>query len=253
MTLFQYDFIKFGLKDVVDILLVSFIIYQVLKLVRGTRSAQIVIGLSLLAGVAFVAYWFQLEGLTWLFSTLAPFGLIVLVIVFQPELRGVLAQMGQNRYLRRFVNIQHRKTIDEVSRAVLRLAELSYGGLIVIERNTGLRNFAESGKLMNAELSAELLITLFTPYTPLHDGAVIISGEFVVSAAVSLPLTTNLRYRKLFGMRHKAAIGVSDVSDAVIIVVSEETSKISIAYNGVLDSDILKSEFKTRLTKYLQQ
>ncbi|MEA3297142.1 MAG: diadenylate cyclase CdaA [candidate division Zixibacteria bacterium] len=253
MTLFQYDFITFGLKDVVDVLIVGFIIYQILKLVRGTRSAQIVVGLSLIAGVAFVAYWFQLEGLTWLFSTLAPFGLIMLVIVFQPELRGVLAQMGQNRFLRRFVNIQYRKTIDEVNRAVLRLAELNYGGLIVIERNTGLRNFAESGKLMNAELSAELLVTLFTPYTPLHDGAVIISGDFVVAAASSLPLTTNLRYRKLFGMRHKAAIGVSDVSDAVVVVVSEETSRISIAHNGILDSNIMKSKFKTKLTEYLKE
>jgi diadenylate cyclase len=253
MTLFQYDFMKFGLKDLVDVLIVGFIIYQVMKLVKGTRSAQIVVGMSLIAGVAFVSYWFQLEGLTWLFSTLAPFALIVLVIVFQPELRGVLAQMGQNRFFRRFVRIQQRKTLDEISRAAARLSELNYGALIVIERNTGLRNFAESGKEMNAELSSELLVTLFTPYTPLHDGAVIVTGDFIVAAAASLPLTTNLRYRKLFGMRHKAAIGVSDVSDAVVVVVSEETSKISIAYQGVLDTDIKKSEFKEKLAAYLQK
>ncbi len=251
MTLFQYDFIQFGLKDLLDVLLVSFIIYQVLKLMKGTRSAQIIIGLFLIFGVAFIAYWFQLEGITWLFSNLAPFGLIVLVIVFQPELRGVLAQLGQSRFLRRFVTLEGRKSLEEVSRAALRLAELRYGGLMVIERRTGLRNFAESGKEMHSELSWELLVTLFTPYTPLHDGAVIISGEYIVAAAASLPLTTNLRYRKLYGMRHKAAIGVSEVSDAVVIVVSEETSKISIAYNGILDSDISKSEFKDRLAGYL--
>jgi diadenylate cyclase len=131
------------------------------------------------------------------------------------------------------------------------LAELRYGGLMVIERRTGLRNFAESGKEMNSELSWEVLVTLFTPYTPLHDGAVIISGEYIVAAAASLPLTTNLRYRKLYGMRHKAAIGVSEVSDAVVVVVSEETSKISIAYNGILDSDIPKSEFREKLGQYL--
>ncbi len=253
MTIFQYDFMKFGLKDLVDVLIVGFILYQVMKLVKGTRSAQIVVGMSLIAGVAFVSYWFQLEGLTWLFSTLAPFALIVLVIVFQPELRGVLAQMGQNRFFRRFVRIQHRKTLDEISRAAVRLSELNYGALIVIERNTGLRNFAESGKEMNAELSSELLVTLFTPYTPLHDGAVIVTGDFIVAAAASLPLTTNLRYRKLFGMRHKAAIGVSDVSDAVVVVVSEETSRISIAYQGVLDTDIKKSAFKEKLAAYLQK
>lgn len=251
MTIFQYEFIRFGFKDLLDVLLVSFIFYQVLKLMKGTRSAQIIVGLFLIFGVAFIAYWFQLEGVTWLFSNLATFGLIVLVIVFQPELRGVLAQLGQSRLFRRFVTLEQKKSLEEVTRAALRLAELRYGGLMVIERRTGLRNYAESGKEMNAELSWELLVTLFTPYTPLHDGAVIIAGEYIVAAAASLPLTTNLRYRKLFGMRHKAAIGVSELSDAVVVVVSEETGKISIAYNGVLDSDIAKSEFKEKLAAYL--
>ena len=248
----QIDFISFGFKDIIDVLIVSFVIFQILKLVKGTRSVQIVIGLSLVVGIAIIAYWFQLEGLTWLFSNLGAFGLLVLVIVFQPELRSMLAQFGQSRLLRRFVTLEYRKLVEEISQAVLRLSELRYGGLIVIERRTGLRNFAESGKELNAELSSEMLITLFTPYTPLHDGAVIISGEYIVAAAASLPLTTNSRYRKLYGMRHKAAVGVSEDSDAVVIVVSEETGKISIAYNGVLHSDINKTEFKDKLTKYLK-
>ncbi|MFH1687433.1 MAG: diadenylate cyclase CdaA [bacterium] len=253
MTIFQIDFIRFGFKDIVDVLIVSFVLYQIMKLAKGTRSAQIIVGMALIAGFGFLSFWFQLEGVAWLFSILAPFGFIVLVILFQPELRGVLAQIGQHRYLRRFFTVQQQRSIDEVARAVLRLSELKYGGLLVIERTTGLRNFAESGKQMQAELSSELLVTLFTPYTPLHDGAVIISGDYIVAAAASLPLTTNLRYRKLFGMRHKAAIGVSDVSDAVVIVVSEETSGISIAHTGTLDSDIPKNEFKTRLNQYLQK
>ena len=253
MNLFQLDFIKFGLKDVLDVLIVSFVIFQVLKLVKGTRSVQIIIGLILVSGVAFIAYWFQLEGLTWLFSNLATFGLIAVVIVSQPELRGVLAQLGQNRLLRRFVTLEQRKSLEEVNRAVHRLSELRYGGLIVVERRTGLRNYVESGKELNSELSSEMLITLFTPYTPLHDGAVIISGDYIIAAACSLPLTTNPRYRKLFGMRHKAAVGVSELSDAVVIVVSEETSKISIAFNGVLYTDINKSEFKEVLGEYLKK
>ena len=194
-----------------------------------------------------------MEGLTWLFSTLAPFGLIVLVILFQPELRSVLAHMGQHRLLRRFFAAQQRRSLDEITRAALRLSELHYGALIVLERNTGLRNFAESGKEMYAELSSELIVTLFTPYTPLHDGAVIIRADTVVAAAASLPLTSNPRYRKLFGMRHKAAIGVSEVSDAVVIVVSEETSRISIACSGMLDSDIPKTDLKEKLVQYLNQ
>ncbi len=253
MTLIEYDFMSFGLKDIVDILIVSFIFFQLLKLMQGTRSAQIIIGLFSLALVAFVSYWFQLEGLAWLFSNLATFGLIVLVIVFQPELRGMLAQFGQSRIFNRIFAAEQRRSLEEISKAALRLAELRYGGLIVIERQTGLRNFAESGKELNAELSSELLVTLFTPYTPLHDGAVIVSGDHIVAAAASLPLTINLRYSKLFGMRHKAAVGVSEVSDAVVIVVSEETSQLSIAYDGVLHGNIKGNEFREKLARYLNR
>lgn len=253
MALFEWGFLRFGFRDAIDVLIVSFIVYQVLRLTKGTRSAQIIVGLALLGGIAFVAYWFQLEGLTWLFSSLATVGFIVLVIVFQPELRGALAHIGQNPLFRRFVQLEQKRTLEEVTRSALRLAELRYGGLIVCERRTGLRNFAESGKEMNAELSSELLVTLFTPYTPLHDGAVIVSGNFIVAAATSLPLTNNPRYHKLYGMRHKAAIGVSEVSDAVVVVVSEETSAVSIAHNGVLESDIRKSELRDRLAEYLKK
>jgi len=253
MTILSFDFIQLGLKDTVDIIIVSFIFYQVLKLMKGTRSAQIILGLFSIAGVAFVAYWLQLEALSWLFSNLATFGLIVLVIVFQPELRGILAQFGQSRMLRKFVRLEGKRAVEEVARAVLRLSELGYGSLIVIERDTGLRNFVETGKELHSEVSWELLVTLFTPYTPLHDGAVIISGDYVVAASTSLPLTVNPRYRKLYGMRHKAAIGVTEVSDAVVIVVSEETHKISIVYNGALESDIGRSAFRDRLAAYMNR
>jgi diadenylate cyclase len=249
----EFDFIRFGFKDLIDVLVVTFIIYQVLKLTRGTRSAQIVIGLLLLIGIAFLSYWFQLDSLAWLFSTLATFGIIVLVVVFQPELRSALAHIGQNRLFRSLVTLEQKKTLEEVSRAALRLSELKYGGLIVIERRTGLRNYAETGKALNAELSSEMLVTLFTPYTPLHDGAVIVSGESITAASTSLPLTSNPRYRKLFGMRHKAAIGLSEVSDAVVVVVSEETSNMSIAHNGILERDIPRAEFRDRLSAYLSK
>jgi diadenylate cyclase len=249
----QYDFLRFNWKDAIDILIVSFIVYQMLRLAKGTRSAQMIVGMILIAGVAFVAYFFQFEALTWLFSNLATVGFIVLVIVFQPELRSALAHFGQNRLFRTFVRLEQKKTLEEVSRAALRLAELRYGGLLVIERRTGLRNFAETGKEMNAALSSELLVTLFTPYTPLHDGAVLIAGEFVIAAAMSLPLTSNQRYSKLYGMRHKAAIGVTEVSDAVVVVVSEETSQISIAHEGMLDVNIPKSEVRDRLAVYLKK
>lgn len=253
MSFFGLEFLRFGWKDAIDVLIVAAIFYQLLKLTKGTRSVQIITGMVFIGAIAFFSYWFQLEALTWLFSNLATVGFIVLIIVFQPELRGALAHMGQNPLFRRFVKFEQKRTLEEVTRAALRLSELRYGGLIVIERRTGLRNFAESGRLMNAELSSELLITLFTPYTPLHDGAAIVSNNYVIAAAASLPLTSNTKYGKLFGMRHKAAIGVSEVSDAVVVVISEETSTISIAFEGELEKDIKKAEFKERLAWYLKQ
>jgi len=249
----RFEFLQFGFKDLIDVLIVSFIIYQVLRLARGTRSAQIIVGLLLLALIAVGSYWFQLEGLAWMFSTLATFGIIVLVVVFQPELRSALASIGQNRLMRMLIPVEQKKVVVEVSRSALRLAELGYGALIVIQRRIGLRNFAETGKAVRSELSSELLITLFTPYTPLHDGAIIITGETIEAAAASLPLTVNPRYNKLYGMRHKAAIGVSEVSDAVVVVVSEETHQISIAVEGNLHSDIPKAEFRDRLAEFLSK
>ena len=253
MELFSLGFIKFRLVDLVDILIVAYIIYKSLSLMKGTRSAQMITGLVLVFSLAFVAFWFQLEGLMWLFSNLATVGFIVLVIIFQPELRGMLAQMGHSRLFRMLGRMEGPKTIDEISRAAIRLAELKYGGLLVIERAVGLRNFIETGKALGAKLSAEMITTLFTPYTPLHDGAVIISGEYISAAACTLPLSKNPRYRKLFGMRHKAAIGVTEESDAIAVVISEETGEISIAFQGVLNKDINRSELRETLADFFKK
>jgi len=253
VELFSLDFIKFRLVDLVDILIVAYIIYRLLMLMRGTRSAQMITGLVLVISLAIVAFWFQLEGLMWLFTNLATVGIIVLVIIFQPELRGMLAQMGHSRLFRILMKYEGTKTIDEISRAAVRLADLKYGGLMVVERSVGLKNFIETGKVLNARLSAEMIITLFTPYTPLHDGAVIVSGDYISAAACTLPLTKNPRYRKLFGMRHKAAIGVSEESDAIVVVVSEETGEISIAFQGILHRGIDRAELRDTLGEYLRK
>lgn len=253
MELFSLGFIKFRLIDLVDILIVAYIIYKLLSLMKGTRSAQMITGLVLVFSLAFVAFWFQLEGLMWLFTNLATVGFIVLVIIFQPELRGMLAQMGHSKLFRMLGRFEGTKAIDEVSRAAIRLSELKYGGLLVIERAVGLKNFIETGKDLSARLSAEVITTLFTPYTPLHDGAVIISGDFISAAACTLPLTKNPRYRKLYGMRHKAAIGVSEESDAIAVVISEETGEISIAYQGLLNRNIDRAELRDTLAGYFKK
>jgi diadenylate cyclase len=253
MDLFHIDFISFRLIDLIDVLIVSFIIYKLLALMKGTRAAQMVTGLVLIFIVAFIAFWFQLEGLSWLFTNLATVGFIVLVIVFQPELRSVLAQMGHSRIFQYFIRVEERKSLIEIARAAIRLSELRYGGLIVIEKGIGLKNYVETGKKLNGDLSSEVIITLFTPYTPLHDGAIIITGDIIDAAACTLPLTQNPRYRKLYGMRHKAAIGVTEVSDAVAVVVSEETGDISVAYKGYLERNISRDDFKERLAGYLKR
>lgn len=253
MELFQIGFLSFRLIDILDIAIVSFIIYQLLALMKGTRAAQMVTGLVLIFLVAFVAFWFQLEGLSWLFTNLATIGFIVLVIVFQPELRSMLAQMGHSRIFQTLTKVEEWKSLGEISRAVKRLSELRYGGLIVIEKTTGLKNYIETGKELNSNLSTEMLTTLFTPYTPLHDGAAIIQGEKIAAAACTLPLTQIPRYRRLFGMRHKAAIGITEVSDAVTVVVSEETGQISIAFKGMLEKDIDRNDFRQRLADYIKK
>ncbi|MFH2037299.1 MAG: diadenylate cyclase CdaA [Candidatus Zixiibacteriota bacterium] len=253
MELFRVDFLTFRLIDLIDILIVSFIFYRLLALMRGTRAAQMVTGLLLLFIIAFISFWFQLEGLSWLFANLATIGFIVLVIIFQPEIRSVLAQMGHSRLFQYFVKVEERKSLKEIVKATIRLSELKYGGLIVIEKGIGLKNFIDTGKILNAQLSAEVITTLFTPYTPLHDGAIIITGEIIAAAACTLPLSQNQRYSKLYGMRHKAAIGITEVSDSVGIIVSEETGAISLTHKGYMEKDIGKENFAIRLAEYLKR
>jgi len=249
MELFHISFIKFTLVDLIDVALVAFLFYRVLILMKGTRSAQIVLGLFLLFAISFLAFWFRLEGLQWLITNIAAVGILVLVIVFQPELRSALAQIGHNKLFRLFYRYEKGKTLDELVKAAIRLSQLRYGGLVVIEREIGLKNFIETGKPINAEVSADLLVTIFTPYTPLHDGAAIVEGDYVVAVACTLPLSQNPRYAKLFGMRHKAALGVTEESDAIAIAVSEETGKISVAFKGVLYKEIDKSVLKETLLR----
>lgn len=253
MELFSFGFIKFRFIDLLDILIVAYIIYKLLMLMKGTRSAQMITGLFLVLSLAFIAFWFRLEALMMLFTSFATVGIIVIVVLFHPEIRGMLAQMGHSRVFRMLVKYEGTKTIEEVARASIRLAELKYGGLLVVERSVGLKNFIETGKILNAQLSAEVITTLFTPYTPLHDGAVIISSEFISAAACTLPLTKNPRYRKLYGMRHKAAIGVTEESDAIVVVVSEETGEISLAYQGMLYRDIDRSDLRDTLAEYFKK
>src|SRR5512141_629980 len=175
----------------IDILLVAALFYRLLTLVRGTRSAQMFVGLFVIAVIGFAARYFDLLAVRWIVSSLKTVWLIVFVILFQPELRHALAQFGRTRYFRSFLRGENYGVLGEGSRAVESLAQRRHGGLIVMERNVGLRNFVETGTRIDAKVSAELLVTLFSPGSPLHDGAVILHEDTIVAASCILPLSSN--------------------------------------------------------------
>jgi diadenylate cyclase len=234
VNLFRIAFVNVGLSDLIDIAAVAFIFYKLLMLMKGTRAVQMLTGLFLLFLASFAAFWLQLDALRWLISNVAPVGVIAIVVVFQPELRRALAKLGQSPLLRGFLREEEVKTVDEVVSAAQRLSQMKLGGLIVLERVVGLKSYVETGKLINASVSADLITTIFTAPSPLHDGAVIIRRSLIVAARCALPLTQNPRYRRVLGMRHQAAVGITEETDAVVVVVSEETGTISVAHGGRL-------------------
>jgi diadenylate cyclase len=240
---------NFWLLDVIDILIVAGLFYRLLSLVRGTRSAQMIVGLLLIALVGVVANYFDLLAVGWIVSSLKTVWLIVFVILFQPELRHALAQLGRTRYFRSFLRGENYGVLGEVVRAVESLAQRRHGGLIVMERNVGLRNFVETGTRVDAKISAELLVTIFSPGSPLHDGAVIVREDTLVAASCILPLSSNPLTAISLGTRHRAALGLSEETDAAVIVVSEQTGAISVAHRGVLYSRLDEGQLRSELSR----
>ena len=235
--------------DVLDILLVSVLFYRLLILVKGTRSAQMYVGLLVIVLVGLIAREFDLIAIRWIVDSLKTVWLIAFVILFQPELRHALALFGRTRYFRSFLRGDHYGVLGEVVRGVETLAERRHGALIALERNTGLRNFVETGTRIDAKTSAELLVTLFSPGSPLHDVAVILREDTVVAASCILPLTSNPRIAAMFGTRHRAALGLSEETDAAVIVVSEQTGDISVAFRGRLLRKLNEGELRSELSR----
>jgi diadenylate cyclase len=222
----------FRWQDILDILIVAFLIYQLITIVRGTRSAQMVLGLMVLGMVYFMASILDLATLQWLLKTFLGSLFLIVVIVFQQDIRRALTRVGKSPFQKSLDMAE--KDLDEIIRAVFYLSKRRIGALIVIERETGLREFVESGFKLNANLSKELLISIFMPVSPLHDGGVIIYKGQIQTAGCILPLSQNPYINKRFGTRHRAAIGISEETDAVVIVVSEETQEISLVQQGAL-------------------
>ena len=224
-------------RDVLDIAILTVLFYYVFRFIRGTRAAQMFVGLTVILALSFFAGYLQLNGLNWLISSLKTVWVLAFLILFQPELRKILTSLGGGKVLG--LSRSHGfSIIGEVVRATETLAEKRHGGLIAIERNVGLKNIIETGVPLEAEVTAELLVTVFTPPSPLHDGAVIISGDQISAAGCILPLTQNPHLAYNLGTRHRAALGLSEESDSLVIVVSEETSEISVAEGGRLISNL---------------
>ena len=238
--------------SIIDIGLVAIVIYWLFILIRGTRAVRIVIGLSILYLVYLAAILFGFDLLRRLMETAAVVGLFAVVVVFQPELRRALEQIGRigsvNRFFVSTEVASAERVAREISRAARILAGSRHGALIVLERETGLQDLAaESGVPLHADLRAELLVTIFYRGTALHDGAVVISGEKISSAGVLLPLSQNVLDSERYGTRHRAAIGISEQTDAVVVVVSEETGSISLVVRGRIERNLTEEQLRRRI------
>ncbi|MGI8830483.1 MAG: diadenylate cyclase CdaA [Candidatus Limnocylindria bacterium] len=246
------DYLQGSPTAIIDIGLVAFVIYWLFILIRGTRAVRIVIGLSILYLVYLAAIFFGFDLLRRLMEAAAVVGLFAVVVVFQPELRRGLEQIGRIGSVNRFFVSSEvagaERVAREISRAARILAGSRHGALIALERETGLQDLAaESGVPIHADLRAELLVTIFYRGTALHDGAVVISGEQISSAGVLLPLSQNVLDSERYGTRHRAAIGISEQTDAIVIVVSEETGSISLVIRGRIERNLTEQQLRRRI------
>ena len=229
------QFLQPGWGDLFEILIVAVLFYRLLILIQRTRAMQMLLGALLLVGAYFVALILDFTLIRYLLETLFQYGAIAALVVFQPELRSGLARLGQSQIVRYLRSMEESQEAEELIEAIIELSRLKRGAIVAIQRDVGLEEYAETGSPVGAPVSAEMLKTIFTPYTPLHDGAVIINGGRIVTAGAILPLTQLPVRDKSLGTRHRAALGLSEETDALVVVVSEETSRISVAQGGRME------------------
>jgi len=234
--------------DVLDILVVSILIYEVLKLIRGTRAVQMAVGIASIVGLFYLSRGLRLETLNWLIRNTLGYVVFAAIVLLQADIRRALVHLGRGKLFRRLESKNSDDdTVEELVVAATTLAAKKTGAIVVIERSIGLRNYIESGIPLDAKLTYDLLVSIFQPTSPLHDGAVILQGDRAAAAACFLPLTINPRLSRELGSRHRAAIGVTEENDAVAIVVSEETGRISVVEDGDLEHDIDSERLRERL------
>lgn len=247
-TLFDY------LASIVDILLVWFVVYKLIMVIRGTKAVQLLKGIFVIIIVRVLSGFLGLHTLSWMMDEALRWGFLAFIIIFQPEFRRALEQLGRGRFFSRS-NVheeeEQKQLLDAVVKATDYMAKRRIGALISIEKETGLNDYIETGTSLNSEVSSELLINIFIPNTPLHDGAVIIQKNKIAAAACYLPLSESTFISKELGTRHRAALGISEVTDSITVIVSEETGNISLTRNGELHRDLTLEDFKEQLANEL--
>ena len=232
---------------VIDILVVAVLIYEFLVLVKGTRALQMLLGVGVLGLLIWIARVARLTTVNWLVTTLLPYGMFAAIVVFQSEIRHALAKLGRQLSFQRLGGSTTTESYEDIVLAANLFSENSTGALIVIQREIGLRTYIESGVPLDAQLSYELLATVFRPSAPLHDGAVIVRNDRIAAAACFLPLSMNPVLSAQLGTRHRAAIGITEETDAVAVVVSEETGSIGLAVAGKIERDLTPEMLRERL------
>lgn len=251
MDIFSNLTFRGSMKEIIDILIVSYVIYKLLLVLRGTRAIQLLQGIFVVVLAWALSFLFNLNTLQWLMNQMFTYGVMALIIIFQPELRRALEQLGRGKLFSRGGTSEEdpevNRRIGEIVKTVNNLSRRKIGALIVFERETGLTDYIESGIPMGSHISSELLINIFIPNTPLHDGAVIIRQDQIMAAGCYLPLSENPFISKELGTRHRAGIGMSEVSDAISVIVSEETGQISLAMNGQIVRDIKEESLISKL------
>lgn len=238
--------------DLLDIAIVSLLIYELLVLIKGTRAMQMALSAGFIVGLFFLSQWLQLETVNWLIRNLAPYVVFAVIVLFQADIRRALAHFGRAPFFRYFERQQNAdETIEEIVVAAASLSARRTGAIIAIERQIGMRNYIEGGIPVDAMVTYDLLGSIFQPGSPLHDGAVIVQGDRIAAAACFLPLSVNPRLSKDLGTRHRAALGLTEENDAIAIVISEETGNISLAINGDIERSLSPESLRVRLRELL--
>ncbi len=242
----------FRWQDAVDILIVAFVLYKLFKLFKGTRALQMIIGLTILVMASFIFQWAKFYTISWLLNNLWAYLALSVIILFQPEIRRALAHVGQSPLFSSMNLESEAKTIDELVKGSVTMASRKIGSLILLEREHSIEGLIEMGTPIDSKLSKELLLSIFLPYSPIHDGAVIIQKDRIKAAGCFLPLTLDINLSKELGTRHRAAIGITEDTDAVVIVVSEETGTISVVIGGKITRDLDAQALRRVLTNVMR-